>query len=139
MPTLSRFGQTPMAYKLFLTDTFPSWLFPVKQGATSIWERWDGWTPEHGFQDPGMNSFAHYAFGSVGQWMFQTVAGIDTAEPGYQKIIDQARARRGPRLGQGELSFVTRKNRILLAKGRRKTEAGRDDSRQYDGRYFTAL
>ncbi len=87
MPTLSRFGQTPLAYKLFLTDTFPSWLFPVKQGATSIWERWDGWTPEHGFQDPGMNSFAHYAFGSVGQWMFQTVAGIDLAEPGYRKIL----------------------------------------------------
>jgi alpha-L-rhamnosidase len=87
MPVLSRFGQTPMAYKLFLTDTFPSWLFEIKHGATSIWERWDGWTPEKGFQDPGMNSFAHYAFGAVGQWMFQTVAGIDLAEPGYRKIL----------------------------------------------------
>lgn len=87
MPTLSRCGQTPLAYQLFLTDTFPSWLFPVKQGATSIWERWDGWTPDRGFQDPGMNSFAHYAFGSVGQWMFQTVAGIDLLEPGYRKIL----------------------------------------------------
>lgn len=87
MPTLSRFGQTPLAYKLFLTETFPSWLFPVKHGATSIWERWDGWTPERGFQDPGMNSFAHYAFGSVGEWMFRTIAGIDSAEPGYRKIV----------------------------------------------------
>ncbi|MCC6123589.1 MAG: family 78 glycoside hydrolase catalytic domain [Pirellulales bacterium] len=95
MPTLSRFGQTPLAYKLLLTETFPSWLFPVKHGATSIWERWDGWTPERGFQDPGMNSFAHYAFGSVGQWMFQTVAGIDLAEPGYRKIVIR------PELGEG--------------------------------------
>jgi alpha-L-rhamnosidase len=87
MPTLSRFGQTPIAYELVQSEKFPSWGFTIKHGATSIWERWDGWTPEKGFQDPGMNSFAHYAFGAVGQWMFQTMAGIDTEEPGYQKIL----------------------------------------------------
>lgn len=87
MPTLSATGNTPLAYRLLLNDTFPSWGFSIKHGATSIWERWDGWTPEKGFQDPVMNSLAHYSFGAVGQWMFQTVAGIDTAEPGFQKIV----------------------------------------------------
>ena len=87
MPTLSATGNTPIAYKLLLNDTFPSWGYSIKHGATSIWERWDGWTAEHGFQDPGMNSFAHYSFGAVARWMFQTVAGIDMAEPGYQRLL----------------------------------------------------
>ena len=87
MPTLSAVGNTPLAYKLLLNDTFPSWGFSIKHGATSIWERWDGWTPEKGFQDPGMNSFAHYSFGAVGRWMFQTVAGIDMATPGFGRLV----------------------------------------------------
>jgi alpha-L-rhamnosidase len=87
MATLSATGNTPIAYKLLLNDTFPSWGFSIKHGATSIWERWDGWTPEKGFQDPGMNSFAHYSFGAVARWMFQTVAGIDMAKPGFQRLL----------------------------------------------------
>lgn len=87
MTTLTEIGRTDIAYKLFGNDTFPSWGFSIKQGATSIWERWDGWTPEKGFQDAGMNSFAHYSFGAVAEWMFKTVAGIDTDAPGYRKII----------------------------------------------------
>lgn len=87
MTTLTEIGRTDIAYKLFGNDTFPSWGFSIKQGATSIWERWDGWTPEKGFQDAGMNSFAHYSFGAVAEWMFKTVAGIDTDGPGYRKII----------------------------------------------------
>jgi alpha-L-rhamnosidase len=87
MPVLSATGNTPLAYRLLLNDTFPSWGFTIKHGATSIWERWDGWTPDKGFQTPGMNSFAHYAFGAVGQWLFQTVAGIDTEEPGYKRLL----------------------------------------------------
>jgi alpha-L-rhamnosidase len=86
MPTLSETGNTPTAYKLLLNDTFPSWGYSIKHGATSIWERWDGWTAEKGFQDPGMNSFAHYSFGAVSRWMFQTAAGIDTAAPGFQQL-----------------------------------------------------
>jgi alpha-L-rhamnosidase len=87
MPTLTVTGNTPIAYQLLLNDTFPSWGYSIKHGATSIWERWDGWTAEHGFQDPGMNSFAHYSFGAVARWMFQTVAGIDMAEPGFQRLL----------------------------------------------------
>ncbi len=72
---------------LFHSDAFPSWGFSIKHGATSIWERWDGWTPEKGFQDPGMNSFAHYSFGAVGEWMFKTIGGIDSDGPAYDHIV----------------------------------------------------
>jgi alpha-L-rhamnosidase len=87
MPTLSAVGQTPLAYKLLLNETFPSWGFSIKHGATTTWERWDGWTPDKGFNNYGMNSFSHYSFGAVARWMFQTVAGIDTAEPGFQHLL----------------------------------------------------
>ena len=87
LPTLTETGNLDVAYRLLFNDTFPSWGYSIKNGATTIWERWDGWTEEKGFQDPGMNSFNHYAFGSVGRWLFNTVAGIDTDGPGYKKII----------------------------------------------------
>jgi alpha-L-rhamnosidase len=86
LPALTRAGKEDVAYRLLLTETFPSWLYQVKLGATTMWERWDGWTPEKGFQDPGMNSFNHYAFGSVGEFLYRTVGGIDTDGPGYRKI-----------------------------------------------------
>ncbi len=99
MATLTRFGQTNVAYALFHNTTFPSWGFSIQHGATSIWERWDGWTPEKGFQDPGMNSFAHYSFGAVAEWMFKTIGGIDTDGPGYKHIIIRPRP-------EGRLSWV---------------------------------
>jgi alpha-L-rhamnosidase len=86
LPTLAETGHLDIAYRLLTQDTFPSWGYSIKNGATTIWERWDGWTEEKGFQDPGMNSFNHYAFGSVGRWLFGTVAGIDTDGPGYKRI-----------------------------------------------------
>ena len=76
-------------------DTYPSWGYEIKHGATTIWEHWDGWTEAKGFQDPGMNSFNHYAFGSCGQWMFSTMAGIDTDGPGFQRLFIR------PRIGGG--------------------------------------
>lgn len=87
MLVLSKIGRNDVAYRLLLNDTFPSWGFSIKHGATSIWERWDGWTPENGFQDPGMNSFAHYSFGAVYQWMAENIGGIRNASPSYKKII----------------------------------------------------
>jgi alpha-L-rhamnosidase len=93
LPALCKENQLTTAYNLFEQDTFPSWLFSVKQGATTIWERWDGWTPNRGFQNPGMNSFNHYSLGSCGEWMFDTVAGIglDAEHPGFSHIIIQPR------------------------------------------------
>ena len=86
-------GHLDIAYKLLEQEAFPSWLFPVKNGATTIWERWDGWTPDKGFQDASMNSFNHYAYGAVGDWMVSTVAGLqfDPAHPGYKHILFKPR------------------------------------------------
>jgi len=83
---LTRFGYLDVAYKLLLQDSYPSWLYPVKMGATTIWERWNGLLPD-GTPYPGtMNSFNHYAYGAIGEWMYEVVAGIDTYEdgPGYK-------------------------------------------------------
>jgi alpha-L-rhamnosidase len=87
MLALAKIGRNDIAFRLLHNDTFPSWGFSIKHGATSIWERWDGWTPEKGFQDPGMNSFAHYSFGAVYQWMAENIGGIQTDTPGYKHII----------------------------------------------------
>ncbi|MCX6872797.1 MAG: hypothetical protein NTW21_03170 [Verrucomicrobia bacterium] len=80
-------GKLDTVFKLFKQDTFPSWLFSVKHGATTLWERWDGWTPDKGFQNPGMNSFNHYSLGSCGEWMFSSLAGIDTDGAGFKKLM----------------------------------------------------
>ncbi len=88
-PTLTQIGRSDLAWQLVLTNTYPSWLFSVKNGATTIWERWDGWTPEHGFQDSSMNSFNHYSLGSVGAWFYSGAAGIqpDESNPGYKHFF----------------------------------------------------
>lgn len=76
-PVLTRIGRSDLAYSLVLRDEYPSWLFSVRNGATTIWERWDGWTAESGFQSPRMNSFNHYSLGAVGEWLFSGIVGID--------------------------------------------------------------
>jgi alpha-L-rhamnosidase len=88
-PVLTSMGYADVAYRLLNNDTFPSWLYPIKNGATTIWERWDGWTEEKGFQDPGMNSFNHYSLGSVSEWLYRYVAGIDLDPeiPGYSEFV----------------------------------------------------
>jgi alpha-L-rhamnosidase len=79
---LTRFGYDSVAYKLLLQPTYPSWLYPVKMGATTIWERWDGIKPDSTFETPGMNSFNHYSYGAIGDWMYRSMVGIDTYEDG---------------------------------------------------------
>jgi alpha-L-rhamnosidase len=74
---LSRFGHADVAYELLLQKTYPSWLYPVTKGATTIWERWDGIKPDGTFQNPSMNSFNHYAYGAIGDWMYRVMVGID--------------------------------------------------------------
>jgi alpha-L-rhamnosidase len=90
---LSENGRTDVAYKLLKQTSWPSWLYSVTQGATTIWERWDGWTHDRGFQDPGMNSFNHYAYGAIGAWMYASIGGIDIdpERPGYKQIVMRPR------------------------------------------------
>lgn len=86
---LSRYGYLDEAYMLLNREQYPSWLYPVKKGATTIWERWDGIKPDGTFQDKGMNSFNHYAYGAIGEWMYRVMAGIEIDEraPGYKHIL----------------------------------------------------
>jgi alpha-L-rhamnosidase len=108
-------GQADVAYDLLLQTKWPSWLYAVVQGATTIWERWDGWTREKGFQDPGMNSFNHYAYGAVGEWLITQVAGIqsDPDDPGYRNFI--LRPHPDPRLTFAQGEFLSPYGKIHSA------------------------
>lgn len=98
---LSDAGQLEFSYDLLNQKTWPSWLYAVTQGATTIWERWDGWTEDRGFQSDEMNSFNHYAYGSIGSWMYQVIAGLelDPEKPAYKHSFIQ------PHIGGG-LTFA---------------------------------
>src|SRR6267378_1447033 len=90
LPALSSAGQDNLAVQLLQSHKFPSWGYEVDQGATTVWERWNSYTKEKGFggeQNASMNSFAHYAFGAVCEWMFSRLAGIDTEDAGYNHVI----------------------------------------------------
>ncbi len=88
-PVLTRYGRTDVAYRLLLQETYPGWFYSILQGATTMWERWNSYTKEDGFGNVGMNSFNHYAYGAIGQWMYATVAGldIDPEAPGFKRIL----------------------------------------------------
>jgi alpha-L-rhamnosidase len=88
-PVLTDHGRGDVAYALLHQDEYPSWGYSIRHGATTIWERWDGWTDHGGFQSAAMNSFNHYSLGSVGDWLFGRVAGIDqTADSvAYRELL----------------------------------------------------
>lgn len=94
---LSAHGQHDLAVRLFQNRTYPSWGYEVVNGATTVWERWDSFTTEHGFdgrngkQNAAMNSFSHYAFGAAMEWAYRVLAGIDTDGPGYRRIVIRPR------------------------------------------------
>jgi len=87
--TLSENGRADLAFNLLMRKEYPSWLYPVTKGATTIWERWDGIRPDGSFQNQAMNSFNHYSYGSIGEWLYQYIAGIcpDELQPGYRHIF----------------------------------------------------
>lgn len=91
--TLTDIGRNDLSYLLLRRTRYPSWLYPVTMGATTIWERWDGQKPDSTFQDKGMNSFNHYAYGAIGKWMYEVVAGIgiDEENPAYKHTIIRPR------------------------------------------------
>ncbi|MBN2476347.1 MAG: glycoside hydrolase family 78 protein [Pirellulales bacterium] len=87
LPVLSSVGQHDLAARLLQSREYPSWGYEIVNGATTIWERWNSYTKDKGFGDAAMNSFAHYSFGAVCEWMFQTLAGIDTDGIGFRRIV----------------------------------------------------
>lgn len=86
-PALTKIGRSDLALQLLLNDQYPSWLYEVDNGATTIWERWNSWTKEGGFGNVGMNSFNHYAFGAVCEWMMESLAGIRPGSNGFQTVL----------------------------------------------------
>ncbi|WP_411101008.1 family 78 glycoside hydrolase catalytic domain [Streptomyces sp. x-45] len=87
LPALTRAGRSDIAYRLLQHEDYPSWGYEIGKGATTVWERWNSINPDGSFNDVGMNSFNHYAYGAVGEWMYRTMAGVSAAEPGYRKVL----------------------------------------------------
>jgi len=104
---LTRFGYNDVAYKLLLQEKYPSWLYPVKMGATTIWERWDGQKPDSTFQTTGMNSFNHYSYGAIGDWMYRQMVGLDTYEDGVGYKHSKVQPHIGGGFTQAEASLQT--------------------------------
>lgn len=118
-------GRLDVAYRLLEQEAFPSWLFPVKNGATTVWERWDGWTPEKGFADKAMNSFNHYGLGAVLDWMVRRVAGLelDDDAPGGRHVrfkprpggtLTHARAELRTPVGRTEIHWRLEPGELVL-------------------------
>lgn len=86
---LDHTGHADLAAAVLFQETYPSWFYPINQGATTMWERWNSYTRADGFGDATMNSFNHYAYGAIGQWLYERVAGItpDPAQPGYRHFF----------------------------------------------------
>jgi len=85
-PVLTEAGYHDIAGELLLQTKYPSWLYPVTKGATTIWERWNGIKPDGSFENPEMNSFNHYAYGAIGDWLYRKLLGISEIKPGYKEI-----------------------------------------------------
>jgi alpha-L-rhamnosidase len=124
-PVLDRFGRTDLAYQVLFKDTYPSWFYSIHQGATTMWERWNSYSHESGFGDAGMNSFNHYAYGAIGQWMHERIAGLapDPAQPGYRHFFIQpapggpltsAKAELNTPYGKASSSWVLKNGKLQI-------------------------
>ena len=122
---LTENGQVDLAYKLLLQTSFPSWLYPVTQGATTMWERWDSWNEERGFGDVSMNSFNHYAYGAVADWFYETICGIrpvtdDPAARGFKRF--RLEPMPGKELKSASASYLSSYGKIESAWERKENE-----------------
>ncbi|TXG39537.1 alpha-L-rhamnosidase [Seonamhaeicola maritimus] len=83
---LDDMGEIDLMYKILFKETYPSWFYSINQGATTMWERWNSYSKAEGYNPQSMNSLNHYAYGAIGQWMYERIAGLASLEPGYKKI-----------------------------------------------------
>ena len=115
LPTLSDYGYNELAYTILLNDTYPSWGYSIKNGATTIWERWNSYTVENGFGDSGMNSFNHYSLGSVGEWMMGYMGGIRICEDNIamSKVIIKPELDPLKRIENVAVSYKSRQGTIM--------------------------
>jgi alpha-L-rhamnosidase len=110
LPVLSRFGHSDIAFALLTKRSYPSWGYEIAHGATTIWERWNGYHHEKGPGDPNMNSYSHYAYGAVGEWLFSDVLGIEALSDGFATV--RIRPRVGGELTQASGSFHSLRGEI---------------------------
>lgn len=131
--TLSQVGLDGLAYSLLLQTKDPSWLYSVRQGATTMWERWNSYTLEKGFGNVSMNSFNHYAYGAVAEWMYESMAGIraDAAHPGFTHFILAPKPdfRSGEEIPAGQERIRHVKAYFLARTGRIESEWGYENGR----------
>ncbi|MBP5311299.1 MAG: family 78 glycoside hydrolase catalytic domain [Clostridia bacterium] len=108
LPVLCEYGYTETAFMLLQQEEYPSWKYPILQGATTIWERWNSYTVENGFGDAGMNSFNHYSYGSVTEWLYDTLTGIKAGEAGntFRSFVLRPTAGGGITYAKGEYNSV---------------------------------
>jgi alpha-L-rhamnosidase len=122
---LDKTGYSDIAFNLLFQETYPSWFYPINQGATTMWERWNSYTRDKGFGSASMNSFNHYAYGAIGQWMYERVAGLapDPANPGYKHFfvrpliggpLDSARAELETPYGRASSAWVKQNGIIVM-------------------------
>jgi alpha-L-rhamnosidase len=104
-PVLAANGHKDFAYELLFKTTYPGWFYSIEQGATTMWERWNSYSKAEGFGNAGMNSFNHYAYGAIGEWMYESVAGLQAVEPGYKRIRFSPQP--GPQLDHAEATLET--------------------------------
>lgn len=114
MHALSENGCLDKAYELLLKKDFPSWLYQVEQGATTVWEHWDGLKPDGSMWSADMNSFNHYAYGSIGKWLYEVCVGLrrDERKPGYQHFYVEPQP--GGNLTYAETTHLCEYGRILI-------------------------
>jgi alpha-L-rhamnosidase len=86
-PVLEKIGRNDIMFEMLFKETYPSWFYSINQGATTMWERWNSYTHKDGFNKGGMNSFNHYAYGAIGQFMYERIAGIKPLSAGYKEIL----------------------------------------------------
>jgi alpha-L-rhamnosidase len=122
---LDQTGHDDVAYDLLFQKTYPSWFYPIDQGATTMWERWNSYTRDKGFGDASMNSFNHYSYGAIGRWMYERVAGLapDPAHPGYKHFfvrplignqLDSARAELETPYGKASSAWAKQNGAVTM-------------------------
>jgi alpha-L-rhamnosidase len=118
-------GRSDLALTILFKESYPSWFFSINQGATTMWERWNSYSHKDGFGAAGMNSFNHYAYGAIGQWMYERVAGLapDPANPGYKHFfvrpliapqLEHARAELETAYGKASSGWKKEEGKIVM-------------------------
>lgn len=117
LPALSELGESDLAYRILTNRSYPGWLYSVVNGATTIWERWNGYTKEDGFGDVNMNSYNHYAYGSCGEWMFKYCLGImpSFSKPGFEGLTLKPYIDFSGKLTHAEGSYDSIKGKITVS------------------------